>query len=879
MFSIPLLSLLPLLLLPLSATASSRPLTHPHNINHPQRRALKRSITDDATSVNGESFDFVIAGGGVAGLTLAARLSEWSNVTVLCIEAGGDGTDVEDKIDIPGYSYLNSLTGSAYDWAYNTVAQTDNNDRVMYWPRGKGLGGSGAINGLFWGRASSEEYDAWATLNPGGNETWDWAEVDKYIKKAENYTAPSSDVQTKFGMSVNESAHGDSGPIQAGYSEYIFDEVEKWIPAWETLGLNALDLAGGSTHGAQLSTSTLNTHNQTRSDSKAGYIDPLPPRSNLVILTGQQVTSVIFNGSTDASGNIIASGVTFQSAKGETSYSVQANKEVLLSGGTVGTPQILQLSGVGPKSLLNSLNIDVNLDLPVGYNLQDHISYTMYWTTPEGTLTWNNLSVSTTLQASELEEYKASHTGMWTYINEAVGYPNMGDIMDSDTDASDFADDVSDKISDAVNNVTSKLDLPDEVATGLTAQYNIQQEWLTGDVGQLEIILTLLGNGGNELGIQVALQHPFSRGTIFINSTDPFTSPHINPDYFGIDWDIDIIGYGSEFARRLAAASPLSDVMVTEKYPGTSYTGATLANYTKNQAGTEYHPVGTCSMLPQDSGGVVDTTLTVYGAANLRVIDTSIVPIEISAHTMATTYGIAEKAADMIKKKHWVVTAADETTSAGAAASTTASAGKATDTAVTGSTSQDNADSSSTLSTGAKIGIGIGAGVGVAAVLAGLLLFCLAKKRKNNKVDEKAWYGDTAGGWNQHGGAETPYKEGGPTYPMVAFNSHDAYDSPTPAPAFAGHSRNDSFNTIATAELASRTPMPNSSSFSYGGAGLGPDNGGSPYRDHDVLSDDGGHGHQGQGHVYQPPGVGAPTAVPPGQQPWGAQVYHPVNIR
>lgn len=132
-------------------------------------------------------------------------------------------------------------------------------------------------------------------------------------------------------MVLNTSAHGDSGPIQVGFSEYIFDEVAKWIPAWETLGLSGKDLAGGSTHGAMISTSTINMQNQTRSDSKAGYIDPLPPRSNLVILTNQQVTSVIFNGSTDASGNIIASGVTFQADASSASYSVQANKEVLLA--------------------------------------------------------------------------------------------------------------------------------------------------------------------------------------------------------------------------------------------------------------------------------------------------------------------------------------------------------------------------------------------------------------------------------------------------------------------------------------------------------------------------------------------------------------------
>ncbi|AAW46800.1 hypothetical protein CNBM0790 [Cryptococcus deneoformans B-3501A] len=863
------LALLPLLSLMLpQASADTRPGSLPHNLHHPYRRSLKRSITSDASSINGESFDFVIAGGGVAGLTLAARLSEWSNVTVLCIEAGGDGSNYEDQIDIPGYSYLNSLTGTAYDWAYNTVPQTDALDLTKYWPRGKGLGGSGAINGLFWGRASSIEYDAWATLNPNGNETWNWEEVNKYIKKSENLTAPPTDIQEKFGIVVNASAHGDDGPIQIGFSEYIFDEVAKWIPTWETLGLSGKDLAGGSTHGAMISTSTINMRNQTRSDSKAGYIDPLPPRSNLVILTEQQVTGVIFNGSTDASGNIVASGVTFQANSNSANYSVQANKEVLLAGGTVGSPQILQLSGIGPKDLLSSLGIDTKIDLPVGYNLQDHVSYSMYWSTPQGTLTWSNLSASSTLQSEQLAQYKSNFTGMWTYVNEAVGYPSMSDIMQSSSSASTYASTVSSAIDGMVTNVTSWLDLPDTVATGLTSQYQIQQQWLTEDIGQLEIVLTLLGNGGNELGIQVALQHPFSRGTIFINSTDPFTQPNINPDYFGVGYDIDIMAYGSEFARRLAAASPLSDVMITETAPGSSVTGDSLATYTKQNCGTEYHPLGTCSMLPKNSGGVVDTTLTVYGTSNLRVIDTSIAPLQLSAHLMATTYGIAEKGADIIKKKYWYVDPVTSSSATVAAATTsteatTAAVGDATDTAVT-NINQNNAESGSTLSSGAKIGIGVGVGVGAAAVLAGLLLFFVMRKR-NQKEDEKGWYGDRQEGWNPDAG--DAYKEPGSAYPMADFDSHNSYASPTPA--FIGnHSRNQSINTIATADLASRTPMRNSSSFSYAAGGPGVGRTASPYRDD--MSDDG----NGQGHVYQAP------EAPAGQQATrGEQRYQPVNIR
>ncbi|WWC98368.1 hypothetical protein V866_005259 [Kwoniella sp. B9012] len=833
---------------------------HPHNINNPHRSNFKREIISDASKVDGNSYDFVIAGGGVAGLTLAARLSEWSNVTVLCIEAGGDGSDVEAKIDTPGYSYLNSLTGSAYDWAYNTVAQTDSGGATKYWPRGKGLGGSGAINGMFWGRPSEPEFDAWATLNPNTDETWDWDEINKYIKKSENYTAPTADVKSKFSMTSDPSLHGSGGPIQVGHTQYIFDEVAKWIPAWITLGFQSIDNAAGVSRGAWLSTSTINVKNQTRSDSKAGYIDPLPPRSNLVILTGQQVTEVIFNGTKDASGNIIASGVTFQASKGAQSYSVQANKEVLLAGGTVGSPQILQLSGIGPAETLDGLNIDTKLDLPVGFNLQDHVSYSMYWSTPQGTFTWNNLSTSADLKASAQTEYDNYKTGLWTYVNEAVGYPSMNDVMDSEDEATSYATNIADQMDTTVANVKSWLDLPDTVVTGLKAQYNIMQQWFTSDVGQLEIILTMLGKGGNEMGIQVALQHPWSRGKILISSTDPFTQPDINPDYFGVGYDIDIMSYGSAFARRLAAASPLSDVMITEVYPGPTVTGDALNNYTKTNCGTEYHPMGTCSMLPKDSGGVVDTTLTVYGTGNLRVIDTSIAPLHISAHTMAVTYGIAEKASDIIKKKHWKQVVQQNTTSttAGSDEASTASAGKATDTSVTNANA-DAASGSSSLSSGAKIGIGIGVGIGAAVGLAALILFfCLRKKKTGAAANEKGWYDqrNVQGGWDD--GAAGAYKEGYATpshqpqaYPMAAFDNHGSSSVAAP---FAAHSRTHSVDTMATADLASRIPQ------SHSGYGLSGSS--TPYRDD----------HSDDGHHYPAP-QGAAAAWPT------QQTYQPVNMR
>lgn len=324
----------------------------------------------------------------------------------------------------------------------------------------------------------------------------------------------------------------------------------------------------------------------------------------------------------------------------------------------------------------------------------------------------------TSTKPSDVSE---EYTSALTYAH--LPDPAMQDLMtQSALDA--YVSNVNTQQAQTLSQVTEWQALPSNVSTGLAEQYKIMQERLTSDLGQLEIIMTMLGNNGaqNQLGIQVALQHPWSRGTIFINSTDPFTDPLIDPDYFGVGYDIDIMSYGTTFARRLASTAPLSNVMTAEVLPGVDVTGDALNNYTKRNSGTEYHPLGTCSMLPREHGGVVDTNLMVYGSANLRVIDASIMPLQISAHLMASTYGIAEKGADIIKQKHWEVRATNTTgnsTETGGS-ETTASAGDATDTAVT-SNNNVSANSTGGLSNAAKIGVGVGAGVGAAALLAAIV--------------------------------------------------------------------------------------------------------------------------------------------------------------
>jgi len=688
--------------------------------NH-HRNMLKREITTDASKATSQSWDFVIAGGGLAGLAVAARLSEWSNTTVLVIEAGTDGTEVQEQIDVPGMSYLNSLTKSPADWQYTTVSQASAGGVTKSWPRGKVLGGSGAINGMFWGRGSKEDYDAWATLNPNGTQTWNWDEVNKYIMKAENFGAPPASQQKEFNMAIDESAHGQNGPIHTGMSQFIYPAVANWVPGWESLGFKAQDLAGGNVRGVMITPSIMYANNQSRCDSKAGYIDASPPRSNLMILTGQQVTKVNFN-STDADGNQVASGVTFAASQGATEYTVNANKEVILCGGTIGSAQLLQLSGIGPKSVLESVGIKVLKDLPVGYNLQDHVSSSMYFTIQDGVDTWTAFNGDANAKADALTEWRNNKTGRWTYVNEAVGYVSMADIQGGDSAAANIAAALD--TAAIVTQVANAHSYPSNVQQGLAKQYAIQTDFMKNDNGQLEIILTMLGGAAAPVGIQVAVQHPFSRGTLMINSASAWDYPTINPDYLSIDIDNTIALGGLHFARKLAATSDMAKFMKAEAYTAGQDDSALLGGY-KSGAGTEYHPCATCSMLPEEDGGVVDTNLLVYGTKNLRVIDASIIPLHISAHLMATTYGIAEKGADIIKAAHVYVPPVVSTTSA-APSSTSASSESATSAEATPSSGSDK-DAASTkgdsaqLSSGAKLGIGIGVGVGVAALIAAIV--------------------------------------------------------------------------------------------------------------------------------------------------------------
>jgi len=561
---------------------------------------------------------------------------------VLVLEAGDTGDAVQDKIDIPSYTYYNSLVGTSYDWAYETVAQPSADNRALSWPRGKVLGGSSAINGMYLVRPSEIEVNAWASMIENGS-MWNWDNMYAAMKKSETYTPPAVNVQSTAKIEYSNSSHGFSGPLHASYPGYMMPQVGDWTPT-----MNAIDIItssnpdGGDGWGAFVATSAINPANWTRSYSRSAYIDPLPPRSNLAILPNATVTRLVLANSTSG---LTATSVQYASQKGATTNSVNVNKEVILAAGAIGSPQVLMVSGVGPRDVLEAAGVTVQVELPgVGQHLQDHIYAEVTWKTNEqtaGSMFYGNYSTT--------NSFPTTSSPFLSFINSATAYVNFSTLVSApSTYASEIAAAVD---SSAATLVPSQYS---EVVEGYKAIYNLTaQQLLMSSIGDMEILLTLTGNGANEpqvISIQAALQHPFSQGRLYINSSNVFDYPIIDPQYLSHNADLVLLREGLRMCRDIGNTAPLSSAMVEEVSPGSSVnTDDEWETWLAQNIYTEYHPSCSCAMLPQSQGGVVDANLKVYGLNNVRVADSSVFPFEFSAHLQAPVYGLAEQAASIIR--------------------------------------------------------------------------------------------------------------------------------------------------------------------------------------------------------------------------------------
>ncbi|WP_325892366.1 GMC family oxidoreductase [Grimontia sp. NTOU-MAR1] len=526
-------------------------------------------------------YDFVVVGAGSAGCVLANRLSKDPANRVLLIEAGG--RDNNPWLHIP-VGYFKTMHNPKTDWCYLTQPDPGINSRQLQWPRGKVLGGSSALNGLLYVRGQAEDYDRWEAL---GNQGWSYNDVLPYFKKSEDQERGADDY------------HGVNGLQKVSDLRLRRPIADHFINAAINLGIPYNpDCNGKSQEGVGYFQQT--AYKGFRCSTSKSFLRPAKHRSNLDVLTDSHVTKILFENKTAIGVSIYKKG---------TEHPIYASKEVILSSGAIGSPQLLQLSGVGPAALLNSLDIPVIQDLPgVGENLQDHLQVRLVFKTSERTL--NDELNSLMKRALVGLEYLLKRTGPLTLAASQVAIFTKS---------------------------SPELERPD-------IQFHMQP--LSADKP---------GDGVHPFSAftsSVCQLRPYSRGSIKIISRDPFAHPIIQPCYLSDKRDQKIIVNAIKLARRIANTSPLSEFILGEYVPGTNYqTDEELLSAARQFSQTIYHPTSTCKM-GVDEMAVVNPRLQVYGVENLRVVDASIMPEIASGNTNAPTIMIAEKASDMILEDH-----------------------------------------------------------------------------------------------------------------------------------------------------------------------------------------------------------------------------------
>ncbi|PSN60156.1 alcohol oxidase [Corynespora cassiicola Philippines] len=576
---------------------------------------IKRHSSADA--INSNTYDFIIVGGGTAGLAVASRLSVGlPNSSVLVIEAGPDGRE-EPGIFIPGRK--GSTLGGRYDWNLTTVAQPNANNRVFAQNRGKVLGGSSALNLMTWDRTSIAELDAWEQL---GNKGWNWKSLYSSMLKAETFL-PSPEYGTE--------GVGKTGPIKTLINRIFPLHQYTWIPTFNNLGLATNK---ESLNGKPIGVST-----------QPGNVKPEYERSyapeylkiasdNLVLKLDTRVAKVKFNGN-------VATGVTL-----EDGTEICANKEVILSAGSFQTPGLLELSGVGNATLLKQLGIPVVKDLPsVGENLQDHIRIqSTYQLKPEFP-SFDRLRNSS-FAAIELALYNAGQVSLYDYTASGYSYFPW-DIVSNETAAELRAIVEGDtSLTSAVDKVKKSYFSP-ALSSSVPQLEVIFSDGYTGVKGYPAATSPLFGIG--TFALIGVVQHPFSKGNVHVGSRNINDKPIINPNYLSHPYDLQAATNLAKFLRKLASTAPMSDIWNEEYEPGTSVqTDEDWKKYALANTLSIYHPIGTSALLPEEDGGVVDPDLKVYGTKGLRVVDASIIPLLPSAHIQTLVYGIAEKAAEII---------------------------------------------------------------------------------------------------------------------------------------------------------------------------------------------------------------------------------------
>lgn len=533
-----------------------------------------------------DRFDYVIIGAGSAGCVLTSRLSEDPNTSVCVLEAGP--RDWHPYIHLPA-GFIKTFHMKSINWAYQQEVGPYTGGRSIYAPRGKTLGGSSSINGHIYNRGQRMDFDTWAQM---GNRGWGYADVLPYFKRLEKRVGEGDDT-----------FRGRDGNLTVTTMDWRDPLCEAFMEGAVSLGIpRNPDYNGKIQEGVSYCQRTIDKG--LRVSGSTAFLKPAMKRPNVHVQTHAHATEIIFEGKR-------AVGVRYtKSGKGGTPVEVRANKEVILSGGTYNSPQLLQLSGIGSPDLLQQHGIAVRHALPVGEGLQDHYAPRTVARVKD-IKTINELRRGFSLWIEALK-WATARRGLLSLSPTMVYcFWHSGESADS-----------------------SDLQL-----TFTPASYK------EGVQGQLE----------DEPGMTVASwqQRPESRGYVRIRSSDPFAPPIIQTNYLDAELDRRVIVGGMKLARRLLKSAPLSPYYAYEDFPGPNVnTDDEFLAAATERGTTTFHPGCTCRMGPADSTwAVVDDQLRVHGLEGLRVIDASVMPRMISANLNASTMMIADRASDLIRGK------------------------------------------------------------------------------------------------------------------------------------------------------------------------------------------------------------------------------------
>ncbi|TDL15334.1 alcohol oxidase, partial [Rickenella mellea] len=585
-------------------------------------------VTSDSSLVNGQTFDFIVVGAGTAGITVASRLSENPKHTVLLIEPGGDNRTNPLIFDIFNYG---QAFGTPLAWGF----QTDQNKTML---GGRTLGGSSSINGATWTRGLKAQYDAFTTLlEPSDADAgWNWDGLFPYMKKAEGFTTPNA-TQRARGADFVPSFHGTKGPVQVSFPDMTFGGPQQPAFAQTVSNLTGIahspDLNGGQPNVVSFTPLSLNPHDSDhRSSSATAYLSPIENvRTNWLTLINHLVTRVNLDGPAP----FTATGVKFKKSDNTGSeFVVNARKEVIVAAGAIKTPALLQLSGIGDPNVIGAVGLPTKIPLKsVGRNLQDQ--------------TLNALAAGANFDVGGVGP------------NNCIAFPNLYQLFGTQGNA--MAQNITNSVpswakSQAVNGLS---------ANALQTIFDVQAKLIVNENAPIFELLFLSEAG--RFGMVVWNLLPFSRGSVTIISPDAFINPKVTVNWFSVDFDLKVQIAGVRLVRQLFNSPPLSSLSTGEILPGTSVvpddppgsfgTDVAWRKYILDLTpgagfGPNNHTIGTCSMMRRELGGVVDASLKVYDTKNLRVVDASVLPLQLSAHLSSTVYGVAEKAADIIKAAH-----------------------------------------------------------------------------------------------------------------------------------------------------------------------------------------------------------------------------------